>query len=115
MKRLALLPLILILIFIPFYGFNAPTQAATSSSTTLLADSYTTTRGWDGGQPVTALHVQDQSGDDDDWDNYVEFDTDSDGYRGYRTYTLPANIDPATITAIQVQVNYPGPVRFACG
>ena len=110
MKRLASLFLTLLLIFIPFYLFNAPTQA-TSTTTTRLADSYTTTRGDDGGQPVTALHVQDQSGTQDNWNKYVEFETASNGYRGYRVYILPASIDPVTITAIQVQVNYKGPVK----
>ena len=38
-----------------------------AASTTLLPSSYVTTSGSDGGQPVTNLHVQDQSGTQDDW------------------------------------------------
>ena len=84
---------------------------ARADNVTLLADAYVTTTGSDGSQPVTNLHVQDQSGTQDNWNKYVEFDTNSNGYRGYRTYTLPGSIAPADITAMQVKVNYKGPVK----
>lgn len=85
-----------------------PGRAATD---TLSPVAYTTTAGGDGGQPVTTLHVQDQSGTQDDWDKYVEFTTPSASYAGYRKYTLPAGIDPASLTAIQVKANYKGPLK----
>ena len=86
-----------------------PVQAATT--TTLLPESYVTTSGGDGGQPVTNLHVQDQSGTQDDWNKYVEFTTPSSNYAGYRRYYLPSGIDLQSITAIQITVNYKGPLK----
>jgi len=86
-----------------------PVQAATT--TILLPSSYVTTSGSDGGQPVTNLHVQDQSGTQDDWNKYVEFTTPSSNYAGYRRYYLPSGIDRQSITAIQITVNYKGPLK----
>lgn len=85
-----------------------PGRAATE---VLLPTAYTTTAGGDGGQPVTNLHVQDQSGTQDDWNKYVEFTTPSVSYAGYRKYSLPASITPGSITAIQVTANYKGPLQ----
>ncbi len=87
--------------------FAAPSRVLADSST-LLPVSYTTTSGADGGQPVTNLHVQDQSGSQNDWDKYVEFNTPT-AYAGYRSYTVPAAITPASLTAIQVKANFLGP------
>jgi len=87
-----------------------PAMAQGESPITLTPVAYKTEKGRDGGQPVSALQVMDQSGSDDDWDSYVEFQTPGKKkYRGYRTYELPSEIDPGDITAIQVQANYKGP------
>jgi hypothetical protein len=86
--------------------------SAALTTITLRPASYTTTSGSSGGQPVTNLHVQDQSGTQNDWNKYVEWLTPgTQKYIGYRTYTLPATINPATITALQLQANYLGPVK----
>lgn len=82
-----------------------------ASITTLHPVSYTTLTGSDGGQMVNALWIQDETGSDDHWDRYVEFYTPGTVYKGYRTYTLPAGIDPASITALQVRANYRGPLH----
>lgn len=93
-------------------GLLLPLTSASAATDTLLPTSYVTTSGGSGGQPVTNLHVQDQSGTQDDWDKYVEFTTPgTKKYAGYRTYTLPAGIDPASITGIQVTANYRGPEK----
>ena len=94
------------------------TATATSTSTpggtgidVLTPVSYTTLLGHDGGQPVSALWVQDQSGRQNNWNKYVEFDPirrASPPYQGYRTYTLPSDVTPAAIIALQVKVNYRG-------
>ncbi len=87
-------------------------SSARAATNTLLPDSYTTQKGGDGGQPVTNLHIQDQSGTQDNWNKYVEFTTPGSAkYRGYRTYTLPSNISAADITSIQIEANYKGPVK----
>jgi len=80
---------------------NLTGAGAAEENVTLLADSYTTTTGSDGGQPVTNLHVLDQGG----WDTYVEF---YGKYAGYRVYTLPSYVDPASITGMEVKVSWQG-------
>jgi hypothetical protein len=88
--------------------------SATVSTATLHPASYTTITGRDGGQPVTNLWMQDQSGTQNDWSKYVEFDTVPSThtvYSGYRTYTLPASVSPNSITGLQVQANYLGQTK----
>lgn len=86
-----------------------PAQA--QSTVNVLAAGYATTSGGTGGQPVSNMHVRDQSGTQDNWNKYVEFITPSTAYAGYRSYTLPATITPATISGLQVQANYRGSAR----
>jgi hypothetical protein len=88
------------------FAMPSPASAATS---VLLPISYTTTAGGDGGQPVANIQVQDQSGSQNNWNKYVEFQTPSANYAGYRTYTVPGGISPSSITAIQVTANFLGP------
>lgn len=80
---------------------------ATAASDTLSPVSLTTTAGSIGsGQTVANLVAKDQSGSQDDWGRYVEF---IGAYAGYRTYELPAGVDAADVTAIEVTTNYRGP------
>lgn len=89
---------------------TANVAAAQTITEMLLPDSLTTTSGSTGsGQTVANLHVNDQSGTQDDWENYVQFESDSALYSGFRSYTLPSSIDPADLTTIQVQANFRGP------
>jgi Glycoside-hydrolase family GH114/N-terminal glycosyl-hydrolase-114-associated domain/Fibronectin type III domain len=83
-----------------------PPTAADAATTTLKASTLVTTQGSTGGQPVTALGVQDQSGTTDTWAKYVEFNGQ---YAGYATYALPAGISPSSVTGLQVLANYRGP------
>lgn len=94
-----------------FVSLFLPLASVFAATDTLLPTSYVTTSGGSGGQPVANLHVQDQSGTQDDWNKYVEFTTPSANYAGYRKYTLPAGISPASISGIQVKANYRGPVK----
>jgi hypothetical protein len=81
-----------------------------AASVVITPSSYTTTSGNDGGQPVANLQVKDQSGSQNNWNKYVEFTTPGSAtYAGYRSYTVPGGIAPATVTAIQVQANFLGP------
>lgn len=96
----------------PEFSADDSVISAASTTTTLLPTRYATTSGTSGGQPVTNLHLQDQAGTQNDWNKYVELLTPGSAkYIGYRSYTLPAAIDPATITAIQLKANYLGPVK----
>ncbi|MBV8551728.1 MAG: hypothetical protein JOY54_10535 [Acidobacteriaceae bacterium] len=77
------------------------------STVTLVPSSYVTTVGTDGGQPVaTSIDLLDESGTASDWNKYVEFQNQ---YAGYQVFTLPSSVAPASVTNIQVEVNYQGP------
>src|SRR5258708_9798771 len=87
------------------------TQAAGSTTTTLVPSSLTTTAGATGGQPVSVLDTRDESGTANDWHKCVEFWGQSAGtaYAGDTGFTLPGSVAPSSITGLQVQVNYQGP------
>lgn len=96
----------------PEFSADESVISAATTTTTLLPTRYATTSGADGGQAVTNLHGQDQSGSQNDWNKYVEFLTPGSAkYIGYRSYTLPSTIDPTTIIALQLKANYLGPVK----
>ena len=79
-------------------GTSVPTPEAelfTAATVTLTPTSYKTTAGADGGQSVNALKVKDQSGSQNTWTKYVEFQTPGKNYVGYRSYTLPASVSPS--------------------
>ena len=59
---------------------------------------------------VASLAMRDQGATADDPSRYVRFDGGDGAYEGYRTYTLPGGIDPATITTITVAANFRGPI-----
>lgn len=84
---------------------------AYAAVTTLTPGSYTTLSGSSGGQPVaTSIAIQDLTGSKDSWNKYVEFGPNgSQKYDGYQSFSLPASVTPASITSIQVKVNYRGP------
>ncbi len=105
MKKQHLLKMISILTVVAI-ALSMVTITARADTTSLSPTSYTTTSGSSGGQPVSNLAVQDQSGTANDWNKYVEF---SGSYAGYRSYTVPGGVTPSTITAIQVKANYQGP------
>ncbi len=78
-----------------------------SATVTLVPSSYVTTAGSTGGQAVaTSIDVLDESGTQNVWSKYVEFDG---LYAGYQVLTLPTSIAPASVTNIQIEVNYQGP------
>jgi hypothetical protein len=82
-----------------------------SSTITLVPSSYVTTVGSTGGQAVaTSMDLLDESGTQNDWSKYVEFDG---LYAGYQVLTLPTSIAPSSVTNIQVEVNYQGPATSA--
>ncbi len=83
-----------------------PLQPASAATTTLTPSGLTTTLGSTGGQPASVLGVQDQSGTADTWNKYVEL---NGRYAGYATYAVPGSVPPASVTGLQVLVNYRGP------
>jgi len=82
---------------------------ASAGDDTLAPQSLATTAGSIGsGQTVANLAVRDQSGTQDGWNKYVEF---IGQYAGYRNYTLPSNVAPASVTGVAVSANYRGPAK----
>ena len=87
-----------------------PTVLTSQAVTTLSPTAYVTSSGASGGQPVTNLAVQDQSGSQNDWNKYLEFNTpNTSRYVGYRRYTVPTSVTVSSITGIQVKANFLGP------
>ncbi len=87
----------------------SPVNAAT---TTLTPTSLVSTKGSiAAGQSVSNLAVKDQSGTADTFSKYVEFDTTSTGYAGYRQYSVPSSTAPSSVTGISVAANYKGPTN----
>jgi hypothetical protein len=102
---------VLVSLFLSACSLSRP-QANFSSQavTTLSPIAYVTSTGASGGQPVANLKVQDQSGSQNDWNKYVEFNTPGTAnYVGYRKYTVPTSVNVSTITTIQVKANFLGP------
>ncbi|MEO8261811.1 MAG: hypothetical protein ABI566_04510, partial [Pseudolysinimonas sp.] len=84
--------------------------SASAATTVLAPTSIASTKGnVVSGGVVGNLAVQDQSGTQDNFNKYVEFNTVSTGYAGYRQYTVPASVAPASVTSIAVKANYRGP------
>ncbi len=98
----------LIVVLAPFAG----------ASVILTPTSYVSTHGRTGGQPVSHLDLLDETGIVSSSARYVQFQAKSAGttYAGYRTYTLPAAVDPNSMASIQVQANFLGrPSRSRAG
>ncbi len=85
----------------------------TASTLTLAPTWYTTTQGAAGGQPVSNLAARDQSGSQNSWTKYVEFQTPGARYVGTRSYTLPADVSLSALTGLRVEANFLGPSRAA--
>lgn len=85
--------------------------AARAASVTLVPGAYVSTVGGDSAQPpASSLALLDQSGSNEDWNKYVEFiPAKAANYAGYQSYTLPAAVAPASLSAIELNVNYHGP------
>jgi hypothetical protein len=81
-----------------------------TTSITLVPNSYVTTSGASGGQPASNLSTLTESGTNDDWDAYVEFQTPKTLYSGYQAFTLPSNVPAAAINSMSLQINFRGPL-----
>ncbi len=87
------------------------TNLSAQAIVTLSPTSYVTLAGGSGGQSVTNLNVQDQSGSQNDFNKYVEFTTPGTAkYVGYRKYTVPASVTLSTVSSLQVKTNFLGPL-----
>jgi len=91
---------------------SAAASLASTAVVTLVPASYVTTHGHAAG-PVANLDALDESGIASSPAKYVQFQAKTAGttYAGYRTYILPAAVNPAALVSIQVRVNYLGPQK----
>lgn len=58
-------------------------------------------------QPLAVVSQKDQSGSEDDWDKYLEFETGSRGYRGIFSFSFPQSMD-SELQKLSVIANYRG-------
>jgi hypothetical protein len=82
-----------------------------TAQTTLYPSSLTTTVGSNSDQPISALAIQDQTGKQNNWNNYKEFYTASNGYVGKFVFELPSDVPVSGITALSLATNYRGDPR----
>ncbi len=89
------------------FGLTNSASSGSGSTITLVPSSYVTTVGTSGGQALaTSIDLLDESGTENIWNKYVEFDG---LYTGYQVFTLPTTIAPSSVTNMQIEVNYQGP------
>ena len=86
------------------------TPSAYAATTVIAPSSMASTKGSVvSGGVVGNLAVKDQTGTQDTFSKYVEFNTVSTGYAGYRQYQVPTSTAPSSVTSIAVDANYRGP------
>lgn len=87
-----------------------PHTSLASTAITLTPTSYVSLTGADGGQDVSVLAAPDQTGTTNDTSNSLTLTTPLKAkYKGYSVFELSTQVDPATITSIQMSANYYGP------
>ncbi|MFZ5923265.1 MAG: CAP domain-containing protein [Chloroflexota bacterium] len=108
------LPLLLTLLLAAIIS-ALPVGAVQAAGTTLTRKplNYKTLAGTDGGQPVNALKVRDQSGTADNPSKYVSFTTPGKAYRGTQDFSLGSTYKASDVTGISLRVNYKGPAKSA--
>ena len=89
---------------------NTPTSTQSSSmqSKVVAPASLTSQSGLTSGFP-SSLSLLQQTGTDDNPDAYVAFQTPGMIYAGYQSFYLPADVEPALISTMLLQVNIKGP------
>ena len=89
------------------FALTNTASSGSGSTITLVPSSYVTTVGTSGGQAVaTSIDLLDESGTENIWNKYVEFDG---LYAGYQVFTLPTTIARSSVTNMKIEVNYQGP------
>ncbi|MEI6290117.1 MAG: choice-of-anchor Q domain-containing protein, partial [Chloroflexota bacterium] len=92
---------------------SLPKAAAATATQSLPSSFYTTyystQSGSSGGQSVSVMSVQDQSGTKDTSADYVSFTTPNIVYQGLHLYQLPGSVSSLPLKSITVKANYKGP------
>ena len=82
--------------------------ASASFAEAMFPSNLSNKRGSSTAQPLEVLHVKDQHGSDDNFDRYMEFNSEQDGYVGDFRFNLPAMPDKV-IQKLILHANYRGP------
>lgn len=104
-QRISVIFLSFLLALIPVQNVSAASNAIALRPLSIVSQS-----GGTQGK-LSALNLRDQSWGDDTPARYVRFTTPNVRYVGYRTYQLPAAVNPASVTAVRIEANYFGPAR----
>jgi endo-alpha-1,4-polygalactosaminidase (GH114 family) len=108
----ATLPFLLVWTATPTLSAPAAATGGTVTLTTLAPTSLEDVTGTHAGA-VEALATRDQAGTADDPSRYVRLHGDEAGYSGYRTYTLPPEVLPSSMTTITLTADFRGPTAAA--
>ena len=82
---------------------------AIPSTSTFVPNYYKTYAGADNGAPVQNMQTFNAAGIRTSAQNFVQCKAAGIEYLGFANYVIPSSINPATITDMQVLVNYSGP------
>ena len=103
--------ILIILVLTPVLAFVKSVQSAShTASQILVVDSFVTQSGSTIGS-LPALHLLDQSGNDDDPGNYFSFTTPENTYAGYHIFHLPDAIRMDRVSSFLFQVNFKVPTN----
>ena len=94
-----------------FAPANTPAINVSKSGTvtyTLFVDHINTTKGYWEEAPLSKLNVKDQSGTQDNWGKYLDFQPNSQRYQGYMYFYMPDDVEKEQVTEIKVLTNYKG-------
>jgi Domain of unknown function (DUF4832)/Domain of unknown function (DUF4874)/N-terminal glycosyl-hydrolase-114-associated domain len=81
-----------------------------AATTTVAPTALETDRGERSSQPVSVLSTQEESGQSDGWNNYIEFYGAPAGYEGRFHFSVPASVNTASSSlSLQLSVHYRGP------
>lgn len=91
-----------------FESVTVPASAAAKQSR-IYPSKLTMQRGKVSSQPLTALTAQDQSGNADTWDNYLEFSPGTSDLLATFVFVVPDTLTPAQLQNLTLVSNYKGP------
>ena len=101
--------ILLVLVLTPVLAIVKNAQSASQTASEIIVpDSFVTQSGFTIGS-LPAIHMLDQSGNDDDPDNYFSFTTPGNIYAGYHVFHIPLSIKMGRVSSFLFQVNFKGP------
>lgn len=84
------------------------TKTTNANYYTLTADHIISRKGYWQDAPLSKLNTKDQSGQNDNWSKYIDFQPNSQRYVGDIYYYLPDSVDKSDVVEIKVKTNYKG-------